>query len=547
MSRLDMGGITTQTMAIETFAGLNTEVQFSQIAVNQSPSMVNLLPGKTGSLANRLGTVPVTLNPAANDLKRIFPFRLNNVDNILASGGTILYKFDTVGMDWDAQTMTASLNTPNIYSAQFRSSTGTETMVIADGAALKQYNGTAVTNIAPAANDTSPLPPNILGTTINTSNPAAGVVLHNNRMVVWADKKDIIFHSKPGFIDYFPSTSFQRWVRDNDYVQTCQAYGSALLVFMRHSVGVLFGDGYSSTPQATDWSQDFLDTTEGCVNPRSVRIVVFPDLHEECFYQTDRGVASVVSIATKNQDNSTNFATRIVTNEKINWKALGVTNDEWAAASSYFNDGLYWLIFKRGDEWIGLVYDTDSDEWFPVEGVRSNDMYADNTAFYFLGADSVQGHLVKFDDIDYDTPTTQAANVQDYDDSTKLSGTPVVWEWNSKLLNPGLTGFKHLWDILMVECKQFGVTAVIDVKVDGLQGQFLATSGITTSFMIVGFSIIGQAEIANENFTEFINNAKRLRMFLKSQYIQIQLRNPRGQPVELYSVHVEVRPQTYQG
>lgn len=547
MARLDMGGIGTQTVTIDHFGGQNTAVQFSQIPVTQSPSMVNLLPGRTGSLVNRPGTLPVTLTQAADILARIFPFRQNNVDNILASGGTTLYKFDPVGLDWDPQTMTNALNTPNITSAQFRNDAAVEVMVIADGATLKYYNGTAVANITPAANDTSPLPANVLGTKINTSNPAVGVILHNNRMVVWADKKDIIFHSKPGFYDYFPATSFQRWVRNNDYIQTCISYGSALLVFMRHSVGVLFGDGYSATPLATDWSQDFLDTTEGCVNPRSVQIVVFPDLHEEVFYQTDRGVSSVTSIDTLALDNSSRFATRNVTNNKIDWTALGITNDEWTAASSWFVNGFYWLVFKRGTTWTGMVYDTNSDDWYPIEGVRAVDFYSNVNGFYFLGGDAVAAHLCAFDTIDYDVPSLTSFVVQDFNNAAKSTGTPVSWYWYSKLLNPGMTGFKHLWDILMLECRQFASYSQIDVVVNALQGQYNVVGAVKTQFMIVGYSIIGEAEIANTNFTDFLNNAKRQRIFLKSQYIQIKLSNTLGQPVELFNIHVEVRPQTYQG
>lgn len=547
MARGDAGGIAPVTMSIDQFLGQNTAVQFSQIDVRQSPSMVNLLPGATGSLANRKGTVPVTVE-ATENLKRLFTFRKSSVDNIVASGGTTLYKFNTGTLVWDAQTMTDALNTDLITSVQFRDQANNEVMVIADGGNLKFYDGTAVTDITPAPDDTSPAPANILGTTINTTNPAAGVTLHNNRMVIWSNQKDIIFHSKPGYYDYFPSTNFQRFVRNNDYIQTCISFGSAMLVFMRNSIGVLFGDGYGPTPQpGVDWTQDFLDTTEGCVNPRSVRVVVFPDSHEEVFYQTDRGISSVMTVNTKSLDNSTAYATRNVTNDKINWESLGVTNEEWAAATSYFWNGFYWIVFKRGSEWVGLVYDTDSNEWFPIQGVRANDFYADSNAFYMLGSDATQGHLVKFDEIEYDTPSITTSVVQDYDSATKTIGTPVIWNWYSKLLNPGLSGFKHLWDILLIECKQFASYSSIDVEVNALQGQYNVVGAIKSSIMIIGFSIIGEAEIANLNFTEFINNAKRLRIFLKSQYIQIKLSNSLGQPVELFNLRVEVRPQNYLG
>lgn len=544
MGRMDYNGSDTVTMRISPFLGLNTAVQFSQININQSPSMDNLLPGTTGSLANRKGTVPFTTTAQAG-LMRVFPYRASSTDNIVASGGTTLYKL--TGTTWTGQTMTNSLATANINAVPYRNDTGSEVLVIADGGNLKAYNGTAVANITPAANDTSPLPANALST-INTNNPAVGITTHNNRLVIWPLNKDIIYHSKPGFFDYFPLTSFQRFVVDNDYIQTCKSFGSSLLVFMRKHIGVLFGDGYSTTPVATDWSQDFLDTSEGCANPRSVQIVVFPDNHEEVFYQTDFGVSSVINVDTKSLDNSTRLATRNVTEDKVDWKSLGITNSEWANAVSYFAEGKYWLIFKQGSAYKGLVYDPNENEWFPVSNIRARDFYGDVNGFYFLGDGTIDGHLTVFDNVDYDTPSAVTSIVQDYDNALKTVGTPVSWYWYSKLLNPVLTGFPHLWDILMVECRQFATNSTIDVEVNGLSGQYQVNKAIKSAFMIVGFSIIGEAEIANFNFTEFINNAKRLRVFLKSQYIQIKLSNSVGNPVELFNVAIEVRPQvTYAG
>jgi len=529
MARMDRNGSDTVTLEIGPFLGQNTAVQFSQIGINQSPRMLNLLPGLVGALRHRPGTKLVTQTPRVGGLKRIFPYRKAGALSLVASGGTTLYKFDSVGLDWDAQTMTDALLTDNINAVQYRDDNANEVLVIADGGNLKAYDGTAVENIAPAADDTSPLPKNALSD-INTNNPAVGVTIHNNRLVIWPNQKDIIFHSKPGFYDYFPQTSYQRFVRDNDYIQTCISFGSSLLVFLRHSIGALFGDGYSETPEATDWSQDFLDTTEGCVNPRSVQIVVFPNGQEEVFYQTDRGVSSVQNIDTKSLDNSTRFATRSVTESKIDWNALGVTNTEWASAVSYFTEGKYWLIYTKGGQYNGLVYDTDTGEWFPINNILATDFYADEDGFRFIGT---SGHLKIFDD-----------NIHfDYTNFAQTVGTPVAWEWYSKLMNPVMTGFNHLWDILMVEAKQWNKPSSIDVEVNGYKGQTVYPSVLKTEIMIVGLSIIGQAQIANNDLTDIINNAKRLRIFIKSQYAQIKLSSNRGEPVELYQIRFEVRPQ----
>lgn len=525
---MDGNGSDTVTLEIAPFLGLNTAVQFSQISNNQSPRMLNLLPGLVGSLRHRPGTKLVTQTPIVGGLKRLFPYRKAGTLSLVSSGGTTLYKFDSVGLDWDAQTMTNALVTDNINAVQYRDDNANEVLVIADGGTLKEYDGTAVVNITPAPDDTATgLPKNALAT-INTGNPAIGITTHNNRLVIWPAGRDIIFHSKPGFYDYFPETSFQRWVKNNDYIQTCITFGASLLIFMRNSVGVLFGDG--NLGDAGDWYQDFLDTSDGCVNPRSVQVVVFPDGSEQVFYQTDRGVSSVLNIDTKSLDNSTRFATRSVTDNKIDWHSLGVTNAEWAEAVSYYTEGKYWLIYTKGGQYKGLVYDTQTGEWFPIDNVIANDFYADENGFRFVG-DS--GSLIIFDDSIH----------RDYTDYAQTTGPAVAWEWYSKLMNPVMTGFDHFWDQLMIETKQWNQVSSIDVEVNGYRGSTVYPSVLKTEIMIVGISIIGEAQIANTDLTDIVNNAKRLRIFIRSQYAQIKLSSNRGEPVELYQIRFEVRPQ----
>lgn len=533
VARMNISGSPTAVMEINDFFGLNTAVQFSQIDIRQSPDMENVIPGKVKGLRHRPGTKLIT-DTAQPNLARMFPYRASGTNNIVATSGTTLYKFDSVNLEWDAQTMTNALNTANIDAAQFRDDNGAEVLVIADGGNLKSYNGTAVANITPATDETAPLPANALAT-INSTSPAIGVTVHNNRLVIWPSQKDIIYHSKPGFFDYFPETSYQRFVVDNDYIQTCISFGASLLVFMRQNIGVLFGDGYSATPQSIDWSQDFLDTTDGCVNGRSVQVVVFPDGSEQVFYQTDRGVSAVMNIDTKSMDNSTRFATRSVTETKIDWNALGVTNAEWASAVGYYTEGKYWLTWFSDGSYRGLVYDTNNDQWYPVKfGVSITDFYANDDFFYFIGT---EGHLKAFDDTIH----------KDYTDFDQTTGVNVAWYWYSKLMNPTLTGFDHLWDILIVESQQFEESSTIDVEVNTLFGAYSQTQAIKSQIFIVGVSVIGEAQIANTLLTDIVNNANRQRIFLKGQYAQIKLSSDRGEPVELYNIRFEVRvQQTYQ-
>lgn len=527
MGRMDITGPPTVTIEIPRFGGINTAQSFSEIDVTQSRDMLNLLPRSWGSIAKRDGTIPVTSTPLGSPIKVLCNLRRGGVNHILATSGTTLYKLD--GDTLVAQTMEATLKSADIDYAQFKDANGQEVLIIADGGPLKYYDGTTVKTVTPADNDASPLPENDLSN-INTNHPPKGVLVHNTRLVIW-DGSDTIWHSKVGYFDYFPKINFQRFVRENDYVQTCISYGGALLVFMRRHIGVLFGDGYTSPPTSGDWSQDFLDTTVGCLNPKTVQIVVFPDGRQEVFYLSDNGVHSVYRLNTINLDSSSQYATRSVTDKAIDWQGLGVTKDEWKRATAIFHQGRYWLIYPKGTEWRGLVFDTTMEQWYPVDHIIANTFYTDEERFWYAGD---TGHIHRFDSELY----------SDWDDKDKTTGTPIRAYWYSKLLTPGLTGYDHFWDVMMVEAKQHFVPSTLDVEVNTYTGQYRQAKAIKTSVMIIGVTPIGEGVIANPALTDLVNHAKRLRTFLKGQYAQIKISNERDEPIEVYSIMYEVRVST---
>lgn len=528
MGRLDISGSPTVELEIPVFGGLNTAKTFSEIEMSESPRMLNNLPGKIGGLAKRAGTVPLT-TAAIGAIPTLANLRKAGNNAILAGSGTTLYKYNAA--TWTAQTMTAALNSAAFDWAQFRDATAQEVLMIADGTALKYYNGTEVKNVTPAPNDTTPTdaPANVLA----ARNPI-GVLVHNNRLVIWEANSDTLFNSKVGFFDYFRQTDFQRFVKQNDFIQTCVSYAGALLVFMRYNIGVRFGDGYSAVPAADDWSQDFVDTSDGCVNPRSVQLVVYPDGREEVFYQSDKGVHAVYTIDTLSLDTSARYSTRNVTKNQIDFKALGLTKAEWQAATSYFYDQRYWLIYKKAGTYQGLVFDANTSQWYPVDNIKAQTFLNDEDYLYFAAED---GHLKVFDD--------ELAN--DWNDAAKTSGSPVKWDWYSKLMTPKLTGFDHFWDILLIEARQLYGTSTVDVEVNTYRNQYQLTGAIKTEIMIIGVSQIGEAQIANQNLTDFVNNAKRLRTCdsgLRGQYAQIHLSNHRSEKVEIYNIKYEVRMMT---
>lgn len=512
------------TLEIPRFMGLNTADTFSEINLLQSPSMLNAIPKKIGSLAKRPGTKPLTTTALGSPIETLCNLRKSGTNSILASSGTTLYKFVTDA--WVGQTMTNALVTASIDTAQFKDDTGAEVLVIADGGDLKFYNGTAVATITPAADDTAPLPPNDLAN-INSTQPPIGCIVHNNRVVIW-DGSDTIHHSKPGFFDYFSDVDFQRFVRENDSVKTCVSYSGALLVMLRRHIGVLFGDGYSDPISSGDWSQGFLDSTDGCMAADTVQLVIYPDGREEVFYLSDNGVHSVYTINTLSLDSSARYSTKSMTNNKINWNDLGVTNAEWESASAHFYDGKYWLIYPKGTDWNGFVFDTDNGEWFPIDTIQANSFYHDEDYFYYAGD---EGHLKVFDNSLY----------SDWDDSTLTTGTPINMYWYSKLMTPKLTGFRHFWDIMLIEARQTEDISSIDLEVNTFTDRFVLDDAVATTIMIVGVTPIGVGKISNAYLTDIVNNADRTEIFVKGQYSQTKLSNNRDEPVEVFSITYEIR------
>lgn len=517
MSRNNLSGSRTSVLEIPRFNGINTSASFSEIDITQSRNMVNMLPNSLGGLAKRNGTVPLNTT-AIGPIKTLCNFRKDSVNSILATSGNTLYKL--VNNEFVAQQMVNPFDSPFIDYAQFKDQNGNEVLIIADAGWLKIYNGTSVADIVPAANDASPLPPNDLANI--RQKMIKGCVVHNTRLVIW-DKSDTIWHSKIGYHDYFPNTDYQRFVRENDRVQTCVTYRGALLVLMRRHIGVLFGH------DRDNWSQDFLDTTNGCIAPRTVQTVIYPSGDQEIFYLSDNGVHAIYAIDTQSLDSSARYSTKNMISQSIDWEGLGVTKTEWENAVALFYNGKYWLTYKKGTEYKGLVFDTTTKQWYPIENIKADAMYHDDDTFYFAG----ESGLLK---------TFEKGTNSDWNEKAKTTGTPVNMYWYSKLMTPKLTGYDHFWDVLMVEAKQFEQVSTLDVEVNTYKDQYSAPSALKTAVFVWGETKWGESQYANPNLTDHVNNAKRLKAFVKGQYAQIKLSNNRDEPVEIYGIRFEVRP-----
>lgn len=499
------------TLETAGFGGLNTALQFSQIPREQSPSMKNAYMPKIGAIGKRPGTIPVSNTLAAN-IQHLTVYRTTASEDILASSGTTLYKYN--GTDTlTAQTMTNALVTADIYTVAFTDINNVSILFITDGGSVKQYNGTAVANITPAANDASPNPPNDL-VNINAKNPIYCWVYSSHVFIT--DGKDIVWYSKRYYYDYFPSVQYERWVRENDYITGPGiGFNNVCLIPMRRGWGMLTG----STVDNFDGNQ-FINTANGNIAPRSIQKITYPDGGQTIAYLSDDGVHEIYDTGAQDAG-SRQYSTRSLMKDKIDFNAIGFTEAEKKAAVAYFDQTLYILAIKQGANNYAFVYDTRNKEWYQWTNMKVKSMVKKGDILYYAGEDK---HLRKLDKTLY----------SDWDNAGKTSGTAVYFQRYSPALALEFSGYESYWDYYLVEAKQFTVPSTLDIKVIFSASTVELLSALKNEIFVWGASKWGEAKWANVDYSDIVNEPNELIFHKKAKYAQIVWENNRDEPTELY-------------
>lgn len=502
----------------DSFGGINSALQFSQIPKEQSPSLQNAVMRKVGSISKRDGTIPVTSSPLAASIGHLATFQQDpNTELVVASSGTTLYKYDGVGA-LVAQIMTNALNTDGIYTIPFTDVNGNSVLFITDGTNAKQYDGTTVKNVVAAANDTSPAPANDM-TNINTKLPVYCWV-HSSH-VFMSNGKDICWYSKRFTFDYWPQTHYQRWVRENDYITGPGiTLHEVCMIPMRKGWGILTG----STDQDFDGNQ-FMNTVYGCVAARSIKRISYPDGTQTIAYLSDNGVHEIFDTGTYNYHlNIKRYETRFLMENKVDFIALGLSDTEKKNAVAYFDKSryLYILCFKRGSDNLAYAYDIRNKEWYPWTNIKANGLTKtlDGTLYYA----GLEGHLRKFDPNLY----------SDWNDKNKTVGTPVYFKRYSPALHFEFSGYQSFWDYYLLEAKQWNVPSSIDISVIFTQSMVQLASAYQNNIFVWGAAQWGVAKWANANYTDLVNEPKELIFHKKAKYAQVLIENNRDEPVEIY-------------
>lgn len=496
------------------FGGVNTALQFSQIPRNQSPKLLNAYMPKIKAIGKRPGSIPVTTAALANPIKHLTVYRSSpTVEDVLAAAGTTLYKFDGTNT-LVAQTMTNALVSSDIYTVSFTDANNNIRKIITDGGNLKEYNGTVVKDVVPAADDASPNPPNDL-TNVNAKGLKYCWVYSGHIFV--SDGKDISWYLKRFYYDYLPSVQYERWVRENDFITGPGiGFNNVCLIPMRRGWGILTGQ----TVDNFDGNQ-FINTINGVISGRTIQKLTYPNGTQTIAYLSDDGVHEVFD--TGAIDASVRYSTRSLMKDKVDFDAIGLTEAEKQAAVAYYDPvyNMYILCFKQGTNNLAYCFDTRNGEWYPWDNIKANSLVRKGDVLYFAGD---QGHLKKFD-----------RNLcSDWDDVGKTTGTPVNLLRFSPLSALEFSGFESYWDYYLLESKQWKVPATLDINVVFYNVTVQKPTAVKNEVFVWGSSKWGDAKWGNPDFTDIVNQPNELAFHKKSKYVQVIWQNNRDEPVEIY-------------
>jgi hypothetical protein len=388
-------------------------------------------------------------------------------------------------------------------------------LFITDGGVVKKYNGTAVTNITPAADDPAPALPNNL-TAWNALNPIYCWV-HKSQLFISAGK-DGIYYSKPYFYDYFPTMQFERFVRNNDYITgPGVTYSDVLLLPMRRGWGILTGKNLD-----TFVGNQFLNTVNGCIAARSIQRITKPNGDQTILYLSDDGVYEIFDTGFIDSG-SRQYSTRSLMKEKIDFDAVGFTETEKKAAVSYFDAtlNLYIMLIKRSTTNYAYCLDIRNGEWYLWDNINGESLIRSNGTLYFAGSDKL---LKKFD----------ATLGSDWSNSTKTIGTPVDWDIITDTIALEDTGYKSYLDYLNVYGKQYPTKSSIDVYIVIYSTTEEYLQALQNQYATWDVSFWDEAVFANVDYSDLVGRPERIIVKKPSFYFQIRFRNNRDELAEIY-------------
>lgn len=447
-------------------------------------------------------------------------------NDILAVSGTSIYSY--YNDELNEATMTDPLNSDDVYDADFTGLNAgalVNIKLIADGGLLKQFDGVECKDVTPATDDSSPSPANVL-TDINSLG-IKYVWSHSNYVFVNCGDNQI-FYSKqattPGTdnqYDYFPSTHYTILVRKGDYVN---GYGipfdDVCFIPLRNSWCVNTGTNFNDFNFG-----EYLNTINGCIAPRSPRVITYGNGQQTLAFLSDSGIHEIFTTVLDNRGKQ--YATRSVTSDKLDFEAFGFTESEKSSAIGEYIVSLhmYLLEISRDTTTYVIGYDTRNGEFYLWTGLTINSFIELESTAYFAGND---GLLKKFDKNLY----------SDWTDKAKTTGTPVDFDRTTGMIWFEQTGYDSTLDYYILRLKEYAVTSSLDISIIYLQGMEEVEKAIQNSYLVWDVGLWDIASWANLEYTDLVSAPKRLSNRLglprKGFYFQVRWRNNRDEPCEIY-------------
>ncbi|AHV96156.1 hypothetical protein [Paenibacillus sabinae] len=503
--------------------GMNTALNPAQLPQGANRIAYDAEMKAINTIGKRPGSAPVTNSALGSGITLLIPYKAaasSVAPDLFAVSGTTLYKFN--GTDTlTAQTMTNALDSSNVFGVGYTDYADVSNLLLTSGGYLKQYDGTQVKNVTPAADDPSP-PVNKL-TTINARG-LKYIWVHTGHVFV-SDGTDLMWYSKRYHYDYFPGdVQYFRFIRDNDYVTGPGiTYNNQCLIPMRRGWGVIIGETFDDGSSANPFKANlYLNTVTGNIAPKGFTKVTYPNGTQTIVFLSDDGVHEIYDTGVDEVETSgtRQYSTRALMKEKIDFASYGFTDAEKSAAVATFNPdkNQFMLSIKRDTTNYIFVYDTRNQEWYLWRSPWAVQAFSKfNDTLYF---GTTTGHLHAYSDDLY----------TDWNDKAKTTGTVVDFDVISGLISFEFSGDNSYLHHYLTESQMYNQKSSLDVYMVYGTGVVNLPKALYNEIFVWGVTSWGEGQWANLEYTDNVNNAKRLVIHKKAKYFQRRWRNNRDEP-----------------
>lgn len=511
--------------------GMRTDLNPAQLPQGSQRVAYDAEMKSNDTIGKRPGTSPVTDTALGAAITNLIVYKATAssvAPELFAVSGSTLYKYSANVLT--AQTMTNSFTSSNVFGVGYTDYADASNLLLTSGGSLQQYTGTEVKNVVPAADDglgpdgTTVLPANSL-TTINARGIKYIWIFTGHVFV--SDGTDLMWYSKRYHYDYFPgSVQYFRYIKDNDYVTgPGLSYGSLCLIPMRRGWGVISGETFDDGV-STDIpfkANQYLNTVNGNISSRGFAKITYPEGQQTIAYLSDDGVHEIfdTGVDSVETNGTRQYSTRSLMKDKIDFNKYGFTTAEKSAAVAFFDSqkNQFILNINKSTTHYSFIYDTRNQEWYLWRFPWSVTAMTAFEGIVYQG--SSVGHVHAFADTLY----------SDWNQRAKTTGTFVDFDVISGLINFEFTGDNSYLHYYLTEAQMFNQKSSLDIYIVYGAGIVEFPKALHNEIFVWDVTAWDEGQWANINYTDNVNNAKRLVIHKRAKYFQRRWRNNRDEPV----------------